>query len=43
MPIDMKSIIGLIVQKSYLLYTCLLRKTNILLSVDLYARPPRRG
>lgn len=42
-PIDMKSIIALIMQKSYLLYTCLLRKTNLLLSAELYAKPPRRG
>jgi hypothetical protein len=41
--IDMRSIIALIVQKSYLLYTCLLRKLNIMLSIELYAKPPRRG
>jgi hypothetical protein len=33
MAIDLRSIVQLIVQKSYLLYTCLLRKVNLLLSL----------
>jgi hypothetical protein len=41
-PIDLKSFIYLIVQKSYLLYTCLLRKINLMISLELFAKPPKK-
>ena len=43
MPIEMRSFFHLIVQLTYLLYTCLLKRANLFLGGEMLARVPRRG
>ena len=42
-PIDLRLFFHLIVQVSYLLYTCSLRKMNLFLSNEVYTMPPKRN
>ena len=42
-PIDLRSLMNLVVQVCYLLYTCYLRKANLMLSNEIFACSPQRG
>lgn len=43
LPIDPAAVFSLIVQLSYLLYTCVLQKRNILVGGDIWVNIYRRG
>ena len=42
-PIDIKPFFYLIVQLTYLLYTCYVRKVNVYIGKEMLVRTPRKG
>jgi len=42
-PIDLRSFFALMVQTTYLLYSCFIRKAKMFIGLDFYARMPNRG